>query len=62
MKETKEERIARYLAKMEKARGENDGDWEYLHSEYDAVLCELLRELGYGRVVDIWNDTPKWYA
>ena len=28
----------------------------------DKLMCELLRELGYGEGVDIFEKIPKWYA
>ncbi len=37
-------------------------DTEDAHIEADSVLCELLRELGYGDVVIAWGDIKKWFA
>ena len=37
-------------------------DIEDSHRAMDRVMCELLRELGYGEGVDIFEDEPKWYA
>jgi hypothetical protein len=38
-------------------------DAEANHLSADGVLCELLRSLGYGDVVDEYDKIePKWYA
>ena len=37
-------------------------DIECAHIEADFILCELLRELGYGDVVDEWKQVDKYYA
>lgn len=37
-------------------------DTEMNHVRADDVLCDLLRSLGYGDVVDAWEDISKWYA
>jgi hypothetical protein len=38
------------------------GDPEAAHGKADDLLCELLTELGYGKLVDIYNRVEKWYA
>lgn len=42
--------------------GKNFCDEEITHSEADGLMCDLLRELGYGEGVDVFEDMPKWYA
>lgn len=37
-------------------------DIEGAHGEADDILCELLIELGYQKVVDEYNNIPKWYV
>ena len=37
-------------------------DEEDSHAEMDGLMCDLLRSLGYGDGIDIFNKTPKWYA
>lgn len=32
------------------------------HMIMDDLMCELLRELGYGEGIDIFENTHKWYA
>lgn len=39
-----------------------EADRETGHHIADAVLCELLIELGFDEVVDAWRKIPKWYA
>jgi hypothetical protein len=38
------------------------GDTEAAHAEADDILCALLRDLGYGDVVDEYDKVAKWYA
>jgi predicted RNA-binding Zn-ribbon protein involved in translation (DUF1610 family) len=40
---------------------DND-DMEDAHCKADDILCELLRELGYGKLIDTYEKVPKWYA
>lgn len=35
---------------------------EAAHACVDSVLCDLLRDLGYEEVVDLYRQIPKWYA
>lgn len=37
-------------------------DSEYAHSRADELLCELLEDLGYGKIVELYSDVEKWYA
>ena len=37
-------------------------DKERIHIEMDNLMCELLTTLGYGRAIEIFKSTPKWYA
>lgn len=38
------------------------GDPEAAHSAADDVLRDLLRDLGYGDVIEAWDSIDKWYA
>lgn len=35
---------------------------ESSHIECDAIMCELLKSLGYGEGVKIFENMEKWYA
>lgn len=37
-------------------------DEEYGHIAMDEIMCDLLKSLGYGEGIDIFENTPKWYA
>lgn len=37
-------------------------DYEISHSNADALMCEVLRQLGYEKGVEIFNNMGKWYA
>ena len=51
------ETLKAIYALQQKAR-----DLEADHYSADKVLCELLRDLGYGTVVDEYELIEKWYA
>ena len=38
------------------------GDTEALHFRLDSAMVTLLRELGYGEAMDMFEEAPKWYA
>lgn len=40
----------------------NDDDIEARHVEMDDLMCEILKEMGFNELVDIFNETEKWYA
>ena len=37
-------------------------DVESAHASADRILCALLNDLGYGKVVKAWETIPKWHA
>jgi hypothetical protein len=37
-------------------------DTEIGHSKADSLLCELLEELGYVELVEIYRNVDKWYS
>jgi len=39
-----------------------NGDTEGAHCEADDLLCEILKELGFGEAVEIFENMDKWYA
>jgi hypothetical protein len=41
---------------------QDGGDTEADHGNADAILCDLLIELGYADVVAEWEKVDKWYA
>ena len=40
----------------------NNGDTEVAHINADAVLCDVLTQLGYKELVDLYEKVKKWYA
>lgn len=44
-----------------KAEQQND-DIEEAHANADGTLCNLLKDLGYGPIVEEYHKVPKWYA
>ncbi len=39
-----------------------DGDKDAAHGEADRILCRSLKLLGYRRLVELYEQVPKWYA
>jgi len=37
-------------------------DVEMAHGDADDFLCEILKKLGYGKLVEEYDKIPKWYA
>ena len=37
-------------------------DVEGAHIEADEVLCDLLKQVGFTKVVEVYNKLEKWYA
>ena len=58
-KEKQEEILKKYKDKMSETK---DKDEESGHIEANGVLCDLLDELGYGEITEIFNDLDKWYS
>lgn len=46
--------------KIEAKDGNNDN--ETAHINADAILCEFLRSLGYGELVNVYNSFDHWYS
>lgn len=40
----------------------NDDDTELNHEKADALLCEVLTQLGYENGITIFENAKKWYA
>ena len=40
----------------------NNGDTEVAHINADAVHCDVLTQLGYKELVDLYEKVKKWYA
>ena len=51
-----------FASKMESIYERFNDDPELGHATMDACMTELLRELGYGDGIDIFNKQSKWYA
>lgn len=49
-----------YMKKLKAAQQEHDV--ESAHCDADQVLCDLLKFLGYDKIVEEYEKVPKWYA
>lgn len=38
------------------------GDKEVAHINMDELLCETLKQLGYSKGIEVFENTDKWYA
>ena len=38
------------------------GDYEVAHARMDELMCQVLRDLGYGTGIDVFDQQDKWYA
>ncbi|MBQ7315689.1 MAG: hypothetical protein IJW90_01115 [Clostridia bacterium] len=52
--------LGKYVREMEEAIC-NDNK-EAGHICCDEVMCDLLRELGYGAIVEVYDKQEKWYS
>ena len=52
----------RLIEIKERLKSDPDYDEELAHPDADAVLCDLLKELGFEDVVELYEKVPKWYA
>lgn len=49
----------KYLKRMIEC---NNYEAEYGHIDADNILCELLTELGYKDIVEVFEKLDKWYS
>lgn len=49
-------------AAMREAYRAYGDDEERVHGVMDGIMCETLDRLGFTEGVEIFNETPKWYA
>ena len=57
----KEDIIKEAIEKMKECV-KNNGDIEVAHLDADNILCDVLTQLGYKELVDIYKKVDKWYA
>jgi hypothetical protein len=50
------------MLKLEETYATCLDDKELFHIKADELICKLLIELGYGHGVEVFLDTPKYYA
>ena len=58
---TKKEKLTIKYNKRLQIEIKND-DTEGAHVIADILLCELLKELGYEEVINIYDKIKKWYG
>ena len=60
MRKKKADIIKEAIEKMKKCV--NSGDTEVAHLDADNILCDVLTQLGYKELVDLYEKVKKWYA
>ena len=51
-----------YYIRMVNLVEKSKADLERAHGEADEILCEVLMELGYQKLVDKYREVRKWYS
>ena len=52
-----------YLKRLKELEGSiQSGYPEYDHPEADAILCNILKDLGFKEIVEAYEKVPKWYS
>lgn len=54
--------IDSFTAAMREAYRAYGDDEERVHGVMDGIMCETLDRLDFTKGVEIFNETPKWYA
>ena len=56
----------KYILEMKKTYEEDKYDNEKIHGNFDYYLIELLKEIGYTKIADLYekvdDETGFWYA
>lgn len=51
-----------FYEEMLKIQEAYSGDSEAVHTEMDEPMCMVLKDLGYEKGVEVFENTEKWYA
>lgn len=58
----KEKMIESAVVNMKQLVELSSGDPESCHWQADKILCDVLTNLGYTELVEVFYDVEKWYA
>lgn len=50
------------LGQMVQQQKDNNTDYEDAHYKADNILCDILKALGFGELVDAFEDVGKYYS
>lgn len=50
------------LGQMVQQQKDNNTDYEDAHYKADNILCDTLKALGFGELVDAFEDVGKYYS
>ena len=48
--------------RMKELASHQSDDREFMHQDMDDLMCDILEAIGYQKGVEIFRQTPKWYA
>jgi hypothetical protein len=51
-----------FKQKMQDAFSISNGDMETQHRFADDLLCDVLKDLGYGDGIEVYESIDKWYT
>lgn len=51
-----------FYKQMKEILNRYENDEEICHIRMADLMCNVLRNLGYGDGIDIFDEAPKWYA
>ena len=49
-----------FLKDMQTVASSNDPECSHVYM--DDMMCDLLKQLGYGEAIEVFRHTEKWYA
>lgn len=60
MQELTAKEVADIILRLKKLQNSNDE--EHVHRFADNILCDILKKLGYEKIVEEYEEVPKWFA
>lgn len=51
-----------FYEKMSRLKNECGEDYELFHVKADDLMCELLKEIGYSKGVEVFENADVWYS
>ena len=55
-------KIAKWETDMDIIAERANSETEYAHIDADNLLCQILREIGFERIAELFQHMKKWYS